>query len=203
MSAPVVPVAVPTNNNNNVMNDVAQSVIDGGRIISWVRMIFSVIIALSLFSLAFYLISVPDKYEGQVKATIDTAECKDYMKSITEGSDNNRTTRQATMYKCDLQLKYTTTDNIEYKTPLSTDSETKYFVDNKIDIEYDPKNPKDIQQPAPSTRTIGLGIFASACCMCVGSIIWWWAAQKSSAVAMMTGVDFVASPLLGNRRGFF
>jgi hypothetical protein len=104
----------------------------------------------------------PDIYSGTVKAIVTLAKCYDNQNILTPKQVSTFTT-------CDLSFKYVV-NGVEYVKDTKT-TKTSYFLNQRIDVRYNPKNPQDVTLEA-SKKTKGTSVIIAGIATIVIALVY-------------------------------
>jgi hypothetical protein len=124
-----------------------------GQGIAFVRMIITIILAMSCCSSGMFLVTTPEKHSGRTTGTVTDVSCS-FVKPA-----KNRIER-----RCNVSYTYTV-DGVEYSGSQNKQFNLKPTVDGNIDISYDPTNPEDSTLNKGNPKVVGFGLMSCACLM--------------------------------------
>jgi hypothetical protein len=134
-----------------------------GQGIAFVRMIITIILAMSCCSSGMFLVTTPEKHSGRISGKVKTVNC-----SFTR-SAKNRIER-----RCTVTYTYTV-GGVEYSGSQNKQFNLEPKVGGTIDISYDPTNPEDSTLNKGNPKVVGFGLMSCACLMVVIAYLLYYA----------------------------
>ena len=170
--------------------NLGEQVIDGaaafGRFMALVSLIIGGVISLVLFCIGLYLLLSKGKYTEVIEGTVTKSECKSY--TNTTGKN---TTQGVT---CALEVQYVIGNN-KYTLPLTTSN--TYQVNQKIQLVYNPADPRDAKEKVLSRAIWGWILIGIAVFIILAASLHYYLVNRfkvaAAAAGIGQGVGMVAS----------
>ena len=133
-----------------------------GRIMAFFGMLSGCVVGIILLSIGIYLMRHKASQTEESMAKIVDSKCT----IIQTGTDKQPS--QTT--QCNMIVSYKVSGK-EYKTNLVTNGRN-YALNETISIQYNPNNPSDIREKAPTNKTIGIVLLLVGLGVMIVSIVW-------------------------------